>query len=1283
MKRKRIGVIAAQIDENTQNLFMQGFLEEAFRLNYDVCTFSMYLRYDGTILREHGDANIYKLIENYDFFDAFVILADTIQAPGLLNTLEDQLHSYFSGPVLVVDKESSFFPSVMINHYPPFRKLIDHLIEDHHYQDIIFLNGTEEHKHSIERLQAYQDSLAAHDIPIQPNNIFYGNYWYNSGDSFAQNLLRTKRKLPDAIACANDCMAIGVCTTLTKHGIRVPEDVAVIGYDSIEEGRIGNVPLTSAPAPSKECGIYSAQWIHASMQNLPLPDLNRYTTADNKSYENHKDTTSLFIGRSCGCTHPTILQQQQNEKLQSTSAFTVGFFSYLNTMMEELISQTTYADFFNTVFQYIYQIRDFDSFHLCLNNNWDVSKTTETEVMHQGYTNTISRIIRCGKDSVHNNSISFHDTFDRDCLLPELEEGSDKPCSYIFTPLYFNDHSLGYAVISYGNEPKVYDKIYHLWLRNVMQGLECFNRQYALTSLIKHMESTQIRDSLTGLYNMRGFLTQATDLCEAAMFEGHDVLIVAIDIGGLHTINANFGRKEGDRAILSLSEIVSDCTKSDELCARMCNDEFLIISHIKDSNRERLAEIETFITQRAQQLNQLHTIDYTFHFCFGHKQMMISNTEVLEQTINDAVAEKNARKVVLQKQFELEESLTEEELANDKLVTTILNDNLFLYHFQPIVNAHSGEIYSYEALMRTNTTEKISPLVVLESAERLNRLYDIEKATFHNVLDYIEQHPEHFTQHKVFINSIPAHQLDETDRKALLPLLNKHSNTLVVEFTESSELDDTQLEHIKKQFEQLNIETAVDDYGSGYSNTNNLLRYMPRYIKIDRMLITEIDSDPKKQYLVKTIIDFAHDNDILVLAEGVENSTELKEVIRLGIDLIQGYYTAKPQATPIQQIDTRIINEIIQYNQSFHATNRREYTAKSRDRISLPQLAIGRFTHIVIPGDLPCNETLEIIGSVGFHPNISILVKEGFHGTIFLDSVSLGSDKGNPCIILEDNVSLTIDLIQDNELRTGGILVPESSSLTFTGLGNLSVTANGGHHFAIGNDIDARHGDLIFNQDGGIFIYTSGMQGIGIGSGLGGCIDIKRGLYHINMNGQESVAIGSFYGNDPLSVCLCDLEIHFMVAKGVLIGSVYGQNDIRVANLSAKFWVGSSDVVAIGTLSDKVANIDIYNGNLTFNMRSMKCIAIGGNTGETNIHLETASFKIALQGKTNYAFGNYSKNAKLACSNCDITTNINSGFETDIGAQEEDIIISNSRCVFFLNGNPIEHNVLQKDFHVL
>lgn len=1250
---------------------MQGFLEESFLQNYDVCIFSMYLKFQSNMHRQIGDSNIFHLINNYDLFDAFIILADSIQAPGVFDMLENTLYVNFSGPVLVVDRESRHFPYIFMDHYTPAKTIIDHLIEEHHYQNIVYLSGKIDHIHSKERVRAFKDSLTQHNIPFHSDQIFYGDYWYSSGEEIAQTLLNRSQPLPEAIACANDFMALGVCSVLEQNGIQIPEDIAVIGFDSIEEGHKNKTPITSAHLPSKEFGTYCANWIHQSLENQNIPNIDKIFSIPD-TFTDHL----LMRGTSCGCRQEHIKPYEYADHTPKISHFSKGFFSYLNHMTEDLLSQTTYENFFNTVFEYIYHIRDFESFHLCLNDNWDVTQHG-VEQLHNGYTSNVVRVIRCGKDHATGNSLSFSDTFEQAKLLPELSMSYEKPQAYIFTPLHFDDVSLGYAVISYGNKPKVYDQIYHMWLRNVMQGLESFNRRYALSSLIHQMEATQIRDSLTGLYNLRGFLSQLNELSKEALLQGNEIIVIAIDMNGLHEINDTFGRREGDRAIVTLSQIIQESVHDNEICSRMCNDEFLI-GYILDATTEnREAEIATFLSQRTERCNQHNTDHYEIDFYFFSKHSYVTNDDELELLVNETVSLKNKQKALRHKQLENSQGLTAEDIENDRIVAEILDQNLFTYHFQPIVSAFNGEIFSYEALMRSDTTTFVSPLTIIKSAERMNRLGDIEMRTFTNILRYISQNPTYFANRKIFINSIPGCKTELYMDEELLHILDQFSDSIVVEFTEESEIDDTTLTSIKTFLGRYNIQIAIDDYGSGYSNTNNLLRYMPNYLKIDRMLITDIQNNPQKQYFVKTIIDYAHDNDILALAEGVETTKELKEVIRLGADLIQGFYTAKPQAVPIERIDERVINEIIQYNQTdYKKLNRKEYVAKASEKISLLQLVIGEYSHIVIPGDFsqPCD--IELIGASGFHSNLSIIIENGFCGTVSLNNVSLGGPKQLPCIDIEDCVELTLILEGENELRTGGIHVPESSAVTFKGDGSLDITTNYGHYFGIGNDLNSRHGKLVFDQDGGIIFNGNGMQGVGIGSGLGGIIQIQRGWYRFTQNGKNAIGIGSYEGNDAISIMHCDIEFHLTVTEGVAIGSYSGDINISLSNISGKVWASGTNLVGIGSLYGQHSTVNLDGGYFILNIRSAGCIGLGG-ASDTQIDLRFAAVNVYTLGKQTYAMGNQECTAIINCVDCDFSTNINNNLDSDYGAREENISLINCRCDFIHNEQTVARTTKQ------
>ena len=120
---------------------------------------------------------------------------------------------------------------------------------------------------------------------------------------------------------------------------------------------------------------------------------------------------------------------------------------------------------------------------------------------------------------------------------------------------------------------------------------------------------------------------------------------------------------------------------------------------------------------------------------------------------------------------------------------------------------------------------------------------------------------------------------------------------LVVEITEQEDLDRACLER-KRNVPGFSGSFALDDYGSGYSNELNLLELSPRYIKIDISIVRGIDTDRDKQQIVSNIVAYAHARSMQLIAEGIETEAQLRTVIGLGVDLLQGYYLSRPAAVP-------------------------------------------------------------------------------------------------------------------------------------------------------------------------------------------------------------------------------------------------------------------------------------------------------------------------------------------------------------------------------------------------
>ena len=1017
--RKRIALLVGQPEEYRQSQFISGFVKESLKLDLDVCIFSMYIKYQNSPEREIGESSIYSLV-SYSSFDAVVVMGDTIQTPGVITRIEEDLKRKYNGEVLFVEYESRYFRSVKMDNYNPIRKVIDHLIEVHGYKDIYFLTGKSWHPHSIERQKAFVDSMKEHGLPVDDSMLFQGDFWYTSGESLAERLISSKAPLPDAIACANDCMAIGLAKSLVSHGIRIPEDIAVAGYDTNDEGQHAPVPLTSAPVASEEFGIYTANVVDHILKREKYPEF----ACD----------TELFIGCSCGCKGDSMIPRYEIRSEWDTDISNSSVNTLFSNMNEDLIGQTSFSSLISTIFSYIFQIGRFKTFDICLNEDWTSRENVRD--ISDSYSESMHHIISCRNDERKSEKIGYDSFFSTSRMLPVLDDDRSEPGAFFFLPLHFNDYVFGYSVISFPNDSK--QEItgdYRSWLRCVMRGLEFYRQNDSLIRSSQILKSGILRDNITGMYNYQGFLNMSETLIGYIRNGGGYMGAMAVDIKSLSAVNQQFGRNLGDRVILAVSNILENIFSSNYcFCFCIGNGEMIALRATSNPDMEELTSSKNTFLEKIDEFNSSGTLPCEISVYVGTEVAAPECIEDIERLVNAAIGRKNGAKARV-RHFEQNNILTENEQAEADIVQSIIDDDRISFHFQPIVSAKTGDIFGYEALMRADTTPYMAPPTIIKYAEFFNRLYDVEYMTFFNVFKTATANKSAFDKKKLFINSIPNYQLNDDDMINLDMYFELFRGNVVVELSEKTEMGDDELGEIKHKYAVKGIETAIDDYGSGYSNVNNLLRYMPRYVKIDRLLLSDISNSPQKQHFVKDIIHFSHDNGIIALAEGVETSDELRTVIELGADLIQGYYTARPSREPIFSINEKIIREIREYSGFVEDPDEAKgiYKAGRENRISLAKLHKEEIRHILIEEKEPAHRDLLISGIPGEVFNIDITVSNGYQGLVIFENVELDPKECDHSILVTGKSSVTMILKGENEFA-GGIGVEDGSEADVRGI---------------------------------------------------------------------------------------------------------------------------------------------------------------------------------------------------------------------------------------------------------
>ncbi|HET7461591.1 MAG TPA: EAL domain-containing protein [Longimicrobium sp.] len=230
------------------------------------------------------------------------------------------------------------------------------------------------------------------------------------------------------------------------------------------------------------------------------------------------------------------------------------------------------------------------------------------------------------------------------------------------------------------------------------------------------------------------------------------------------------------------------------------------------------------------------------------------------------------------------------------LKETIREEAVYIvYH--PIVVTETKQVYGYEALARGTHRALRSPEVMFGVAEEANLIWELSRLCRRKAIRGMDE-TLHDGQY-LFLNIDPHDFRDPSFRYFDEEDMNvPHPERIVLEITERTAITDyPTFQGYLKEFRDRGFRFAVDDAGSGYAGLGSIANLEPDFIKLDISLISGIDTNFMKQNLVETMVQFANDHGIKVIAEGVEREEEYETVKQIGVHLTQGFYFHNASAT--------------------------------------------------------------------------------------------------------------------------------------------------------------------------------------------------------------------------------------------------------------------------------------------------------------------------------------------------------------------------------------------------
>lgn len=225
----------------------------------------------------------------------------------------------------------------------------------------------------------------------------------------------------------------------------------------------------------------------------------------------------------------------------------------------------------------------------------------------------------------------------------------------------------------------------------------------------------------------------------------------------------------------------------------------------------------------------------------------------------------------------------------------------FTTHFQPLVDMRSARIFGYEALTRGPSDSPLhSPLVLFDVAARLGRLVELERIVIRLILDRFQTQD---LPGKLFLNVsadtlMALHGCIDVLQQELAELALPASR-IVVELTETRPvIDAAMLRNAVESLRSIGLVMALDDLGEGFSSLRRWAEMRPEFVKLDRHFVDGLHADPLKQQFVRSVLEMASSSGAILIAEGLEEESDLRILQQIGVPICQGYLLGKPVALP-------------------------------------------------------------------------------------------------------------------------------------------------------------------------------------------------------------------------------------------------------------------------------------------------------------------------------------------------------------------------------------------------
>jgi len=514
--------------------------------------------------RDHSEYAIFDLAD-LDQFDGLLIQGNQIVLGPVRDTIARRV-AQCGIPAVSIDCPIEGCAVLGIDNRQAQRDIVRHLIDEHGARSLVYLTGILENgsPEAQQRLEGFHDACRDAGLASSDVEVISCTWRTSDGRRVAERWHQRGLPLPDAFVCANDEMALGLIEGLQRHGVSVPDDVRVVGFDNITSAEL------SRPRLSTVSRDYSAM-NYSAMECL----LNRIKGVETRDFIPFD--YDVIRSESCGCPDDTRIDVFRDKYFQQTRTLK-DFFVLQEQLAEEMFDAADLPELMDIV-ERNEAIFGCENIYLCINDyyfdNYD-KKQWRADSERFGREMILAA---CGSSGAASDAGHVYARFPTRYLLPGRILDDER--FLIFYPLHYNTYSIGYMVmngISQAAKLNLHESIFSF----LEIAIENVRKKGLLRQLNDVLDNLYVHDALTGMYNRFGYERFASQTYETFLREDGGAQVLFVDMDDMKGINDRYGHEIGDAAIRAAADLIKRSCRAGDFMMRYGGDEFLVIASIRE-----------------------------------------------------------------------------------------------------------------------------------------------------------------------------------------------------------------------------------------------------------------------------------------------------------------------------------------------------------------------------------------------------------------------------------------------------------------------------------------------------------------------------------------------------------------------------------------------------------------------------------------------------------------------------------------------------------------------------